>query len=88
MAKRKVVSDIFRQQAQSRKENQASIEQAIETGKSAGRGRPVKHTEPTTTMSIRISEDRKYALKMYATEHRTTISDLIAQFADSLSEEK
>ena len=88
MAKPKIGTDMFRQKAQSRKADQASIEKTIVTGEqaSAGRGRPVKHTEPTVTMSIRISEDLKQALKMYATVHKTTISDLISEYARSLME--
>ena len=90
MAKVKVGADMFRQKAQNRKADQEAIEKTIVTGEqaSAGRGRPVKHTEPTTTMSRRISEDLKQTLKMYAAAHRTTISDLISEYARSLMEEK
>ena len=50
---------------------------------SAGRGRP-KAPEPTVTMSIRITEERKKKLKVYAAMHGITISEMIAEYADGL----
>ena len=65
-------------------ESQNAENEAIAAEKqTSGRGRPAK-AEPTITMSIRITEDRRQKLKVYSAMHGTTISDLIADFADSL----
>ena len=49
------------------------------------RGRPVTK-EQTVPMSIRITEARKQKLKIYAAQHGTTISEMIANFADGLED--
>lgn len=84
---KKVESSLFRAQAQSRKAEQEAIEMSI-AGADAGvkRGRPVTK-EKTVPMSIRITEERKQKLKVYAAQHGTTISEMIAGFADSLEDE-
>ena len=49
------------------------------------RGRPSKNEEPRVTMSIRITDERKQILKLYAAKHGTTVSDLISSYVDELS---
>lgn len=86
MAKQKLGSDLFSKQAKSRREEQQEIEQAIATGKSQkrGRGRPVKDTEPTITVTVRMTQGRKQKLKEYAVRHQRTVSDVLSEFVDSL----
>jgi len=89
MPKQIVNKNLFDNYANKRKAEQDSIEKTL-TGEmpSVGRGRPIKTSEPTTTMSIRITEKRKQAIKIYAVEHGTTISDMIAKFIDELDEKE
>ena len=53
--------------------------------KTVRRGRPSKNEEPRVTMSIRITDERKQILKLYAAKHGTTVSDLISSYVDELS---
>ena len=84
MMKKKVETSLSGMaEASQRMEKEENVK-AIETGKrTPGRGRPAK-AESTVTMSIRITEARKQKLKVYAAMHGTTISDLIAEYAESL----
>ena len=84
MAKPKVGADLFSQKAKSRKAEQEAIQKTIATGK-PGRGRPPKQdTEPTITVTMRMTAERRQKLKEYAVKHRRTVSDVLAEFVDSL----
>lgn len=87
MAKQKLGSNLFSQQARSRKEEQQEIEKTIATGKKKGRGRPVKDTEPTITVTVRMTAARRQKLKEYAVRHQRTVSDVLSAFVDSLDME-
>ena len=86
----KISKDLFGNAAKSRKEQQEKIEAGIKLESSAeqktGRGRPIKNNEPCVTVTFRMTENRKHRLKVYAANKDKTISDVIAEFVDSLPE--
>ena len=90
MAKTKVVgADLFSQQAHKRREEQEAIEQSIvhdEPVKTESRrGRPAgQSSEHTITVTVRMTAARRQKLKQYAVMHDRTISDVLAEFVDSL----
>ena len=53
--------------------------------KTVRRGRPSKSEEPRVTMSIRITDERKQILKLYAAKHNMTVSDLISSYVEDLT---
>lgn len=90
MAKPKVDASLFGKAAAARKEEQQTIEETIRTGeesKQSGRGRPVKNEEPTITVTVRMTADRKQKLKEYAVMHKRTISDVLSEFVDGLNKD-
>lgn len=74
--------------AENHKAEQESIEQTIKAGeKPAGRGRPPKdNAEKSITVSIRMSEETKTKLKVYAASHNMTVSDVITDLVNGLEE--
>ena len=62
------------------------LEQIIKSReKSVGRGRPPKdNTEKSITVSIRMSEETKTKLKVYAATHNMTVSEVITAFVNGL----
>ena len=87
MARKKVGSDLFSQAASNRKAEQEAIELTIASGEDKpGRGRPVKNAEPTITVTVRMTEDRRRKLKAYAAMHGRSISDVLAEFIDGLED--
>ena len=90
MAKQKVNASLFGRAATARKEEQQALEETIRTGeedKRPGRGRPAKNEEPTITVTVRMTADRKQKLKEYAVKNKRTVSDVLSEFIDGLSEE-
>ena len=53
--------------------------------KTVRRERPSKSEEPRVTMSIRITDERKRILKLYAAKHNMTVSDLISSYVEDLT---
>ena len=89
MAKQKVDVGLFGKAAAARREEQQAIEETIRTGeesKQTGRGRPVKKEEPTITVTVRMTADRKQKLKEYAVRNKRTVSDVMSEFIDGLNE--
>lgn len=84
----KMTGNVFGAAAASRKAEQESIEQTIKASeKPAGRGRPPKeNAEKSITVSIRMSEETKTKLKVYAASHNMTVSDVITEFVNRLEE--
>lgn len=88
MAKSKVNASLFGKAATARREEQQAIEETIRTGeesKQPGRGRPAKNEEPTITVTVRMTAERKQKLKEYAVMNKRTVSDVLAEFVDSLN---
>ncbi len=88
MAKQKVDAVLFGKAAAARREEQQAIEKTIMTGeesKQTNRGRPIKNEEPTITVTVRMTSDRKQKLKEYAVRNRRTVSDVLSEFVDSLN---
>ena len=85
----KMSGNVFGQAAANRKAEQENIEQTIKSGEqSSGRGRPPKTgAEKTITVSVRMTEETKMKLKVYAAKHGVTVSDLIKDYADGLDAE-
>lgn len=87
MAKQKVDADLFGKAAAARREEQHAIEETIRTGEESiqtGRGRPAKNEEPTITVTVRMTADRKQKLKEYAVRNKRTVSDVLSEFVDGL----
>ena len=83
----KMTGNVFGAAAASRKAEQESIEQTIKNEKPAGRGRPPKeNAEKSITVSIRMSEETRTKLKVYAATHNMTVSDVITEFVNGLEE--
>ena len=82
----KMTGNVFGAAAASRKAEQESIEQTIKASeKPTGRGRPPKdNAEKSITVSIRMSEETKTKLKVYAALHNMTVSDVITEFVNGL----
>lgn len=88
MPKKKVDAGLFGKAAAARREEQLSIEETIksaEESRQTGRGRPVKNEEPTITVTVRMTADRKQKLKEFAVMNQRTVSDVLSEFVDSLS---
>ena len=84
----KLSPNVFKKAAEERKEEQQSIEAQIKTGeenKQPGRGRPAKNEEPTITVTVRMTADRKQKLKEYAVINKRTVSDVLSEFIDGLN---
>ena len=90
MPKPKVNSNLFGRAATTRREEQQAIEERIRTGegKKTGRGRPAKNEEPTITVTVRMTADRKQKLKEYAVMNKRTVSDVLSEFVDSLYQDQ
>lgn len=87
MSKQKVDASLFGKAAAARREEQHDIEETIRTGeesKQIGRGRPAKNGEPTITVTVRMTADRKQKLKEYAVKNNRTVSDVLSEFVDDL----
>ena len=88
MAKMTKGNNVFSQAAAERMHDQEEKEQAIMTGKpiekTVGRGRPATNDAPTKTVSIRMTDERRQKLKIYAATNNRTISDIIGEFIDNL----
>ena len=84
----KMTGNVFGAAAANRKAEQESIEKTIkESEKPAGRGRPPKeNAEKSITVSIRMSEETRTKLKVYAASHNQTVSDVITEFVNGLPE--
>ena len=82
----KMSGNVFGAAAANRKAEQESIEQTIKASeKPIGRGRPPKKiAEKSITVSIRMSEETKTKLKVYAAKNNLTVSDVITEFVNGL----
>lgn len=84
----KMTGNVFGMTVSSRKDEQENIVQTIKAReKTTGRGRPPKeNAEKSITVSIRMSEETRTKLKVYAAAHHMTVSDVITEFVNGLEE--
>lgn len=84
----KRTGNVFVTAPANRKAEQESIEQDIkESEKLADRDRPPKkNAERSITVNIRMSEETKTKLKVYAASNNMTVSEVITEFVNGLEE--